>query len=167
MSSPAPVGAHPSWREALTAALPTGAVVRSSAQVHLEPEPHNVGVARRFVRDQVPDLPSDTCDALLLMTSELVTNAVVHARTPVDVGVAVTDEDVVVTVHDLDLGRREQRPHERDGGRGLAIVQALARQAGQLAHVEGGKTAWFRLGRAAVDDAADGWDELTGPPHDA
>lgn len=138
------------WQEALAVALPAGAVVRTSARLDLEPEPRNVGVARRFVAEQVGDLPEDTCDTVLLLTSELVTNAVVHARTAVEVGVAVTDDDVVVTVHDLDLGRREQLTHERDGGRGLAIVRALAVGAGQLPHKEGGKTAWFRIGRSAV-----------------
>ena len=142
------------WPETLAAALPAGAVVRSRAQLHLDPEPRNVGVARRFVRDHVVDLAPATTDTLLLLTSELVTNAVVHARTPVDVGIVVTDEDVIVTVHDLDLGRREERVHERDGGRGLAIVQALSVAAGQLPHAGGGKTAWFRLPREPDGDPA-------------
>lgn len=142
------------WQETLSVALPPGAVVRSSAQLHLEPEPRSVGVARRFVQEQMPDLPDATQDTVALLTSELVTNAVVHARTPVDVGVVLTDEDVVVTVHDLDLGRREQTTYERDGGRGLAIVQALAGAAGSLPHSGGGKTAWFRLGRTPYNGAS-------------
>ncbi|HEU0104146.1 MAG TPA: ATP-binding protein [Mycobacteriales bacterium] len=137
------------WQAVLPVALPAGAVVRSTAELRLEPEPRNVGVARRFVREQVADLPDDTREALLLLTSELVTNAVVHARTQVEVAVAVTDEDVVVMVYDLDLGRREQRSYDRDGGRGLSIVRALAVETGLLPHREGGKTAWFRISLAA------------------
>lgn len=153
---PASAAAPVSWQESLGEALPPGAVVRSSVELDLDPEPRNVGLARRFVAgavaDAVPELSDDSTDTLLLLTSELVTNAVVHARTPLQVGVVVTDEHVVVAVHDLDLGRREQRTHERDGGRGLAIVRALAAGAGRLPHTGGGKTAWFRVDR--VPDTA-------------
>lgn len=138
----------------MAAALPAGSVVRTTAHLHLDPEPRNVSRARRFVAEQVPDLDGDVRDTLLLLTSELVTNAVVHARTDIDVGVTVTDSDVLVTVHDLDLGRSEQRVHERDGGRGLGMVGALARDSGRTTHGEGGKTVWFRLCRRASASSA-------------
>lgn len=126
--------------------LPAGAVVLRSALLHLGPEPRNVVVARCWVVDQAPELGPDGLHTLRLLTSELVTNAVVHARTEVEVGIAVTAHDVLVTVHDLDLGRREERPYERDGGRGLGLVRDLSLASGLATHAAGGKTAWFRLG---------------------
>lgn len=133
------------WQEALQQALPPGAVVRQSDELHLDPQPRNVGVARTYVAAQAPRLPDEDLHVLLLLTSELVTNAVVHARTEIELAVTVTDQDVVVTVHDLDLGRLEQRAHERDGGRGLGLVRDLAADSGQTVHGGGGKTSWFRL----------------------
>lgn len=135
-------------------ALPAGAVVLRSAQLHLDPEPRNVGLARRWVVEQAPELGEDGLHTLRLLTSELVTNAVVHARTELELGVTVTEHDVVVTVHDLDLGRREQRTHERDGGRGLGLVRDLSVASGSTTHAEGGKTAWFRLGRDGAGETA-------------
>ncbi len=126
-------------------ALPAGAVVLRSAQLHLDPEPRNVVRARQWVTEQTPELGPDGLHTLRLLTSELVTNAVVHARTEVEVGIAVTEHEVLVTVHDLDLGRREQRTHDRDGGRGLGLVRDLSVASGQTSHPGGGKTAWFRL----------------------
>ena len=133
--------------DVLALALPGDAVVLHSDALTLEPEPRQVSSARRFVARSVPELDADTCDTLLLLVSELVTNAVVHARTELEVAVTVTADDVVVAVHDLDLGRREQRGGERDGGRGLGLVRSLAADSGMLAHDGGGKSAWFRLHR--------------------
>lgn len=134
--------------DVLATALPEGAVVQVSEALTLDPEPRQVSSARRFVAGTVPDLDSETGDTLLLLVSELVTNAVVHARTELEVAVAVTDEDVVVAVHDLDLGRREQRSGDRDGGRGLGLVRSLAADSGMVMHPGGGKSAWFRLHRS-------------------
>ena len=134
--------------DVLATALPAGAVVHISEALTLDPEPRQVSSARRFVAGAVPDLDGDAGDTLLLLVSELVTNAVVHARTELEVAVVVTDEDVVVAVHDLDLGRREQRSGDRDGGRGLGLVRTLAADSGMVLHTGGGKSAWFRLPRS-------------------
>ena len=133
--------------DVLARALPDGAEVLLEEALTLDPEPRQVSSARRFVARTVPDLDEDTRDTLLLLVSELVTNAVVHARTELEVAVTVTRGDVVVAVHDLDLGRREQRVGERDGGRGLGLVRTLAADSGMIAHPGGGKSAWFRLPR--------------------
>ena len=140
-------------------ALRPGSLVEGVFHVHLDPAPRLVGEARTFVADHAPPLPQDTRDAMLLLTSELVTNAVLHARTPLEVGITVAHDAILVTVHDLDLARPEQQPYEpREGGWGLGLVAAMAEESALEPHVEGGKTAWFRLPRGAVarvrDDAA-------------
>lgn len=137
--------------------LPPGHAVVTSHHLHLDPLPRLVADARRFVLEHVPDLPDETRDALVLLTSELVTNAVLHARTPLELGVTVADDSVMVTVHDLDLALPEQVPHNgREGGWGLGLVQALAEASEISSHPEGGKTAWFRLSRSTSRQVPDG-----------
>lgn len=134
-----------------------GDPVRSTHHLHLDPLPRLVAEARRFVLEHAPDLPADTEDALVLLTSELVTNAVLHARTPLDVGITVSDDVVMVSVHDLDLVRPDQQPYAgREGGWGLGMVEALAESSAMVRDPDGGKTAWFTLSRGDVRDVADG-----------
>ena len=136
--------------------LPLGDRVQAEHHLHVDPLPRVVGEARRFVRSHAPDLPAETEDALLLLTSELVTNAVLHARTVIDVGITITDASVVVTVHDLDLALPEQDPYlHREGGWGLGLVASLAQSAALTPDPEGGKTAWFRLLRGQSPVVAD------------
>ncbi len=133
------------WQQLIDAALPTGAAVASCAELPLSPEPSNVALARRFVLDRVPGVDDDCRDSLSLLTSELATNVVVHARTQMRVVVLLTESDAVVGIHDLDLGRREIVTHDRDGGRGLRIIGALAAAHGRAGYPAGGKVMWFRL----------------------
>ena len=132
-------------------AVPTGDVVESVEHLHLDPAPRVVGEARTFIRDSIrdvaPALPAYLLDVLLLLTSELVTNAVIHARTPIEVGITVTDRSVVVTVHDEDLGHAPQRGDGREGGWGLGLVRKLAQEFDMEHHPDAGKTAWFRVSR--------------------
>lgn len=134
-----------SWREVLTEALPSVNAVPQLEPLSLEADVRNVAVARRFVAEKTAVLGDELAHDVGVIASELVTNAVVHARTPLQVAVAVTDDTVVVMVHDLDLGRREEPMHERDGGRGLAIVDELSCAAGRVQHDDGGKTYWARM----------------------
>jgi hypothetical protein len=97
------------------------------------------------VRDAVPDLPRETVDVLLLLTSELVTNAVIPRSHAARGGRCHHPRSVVVAVHDLDLSRPSQQPYaDREGGWGLALVTALAEDHQTQPQPEGGKTAWFR-----------------------
>ncbi|MEY2420931.1 MAG: hypothetical protein QOI95_998 [Acidimicrobiaceae bacterium] len=94
-------------------------------------------------------VPEDRKSDALLVVSELATNAVLHARSdflvvvreaPDMLGIAVADDyaDVPAT--------KTPSPHQ-PGGRGMRIVQALARMWG-VEHVPGdGKVVWVRLAR--------------------
>lgn len=128
-------------------AVPTDDVVESMEHLHLEPVPRVVSDARRFISDQAPALPGGLLDVVLLLTSELVTNAVIHARTALEVGITVTDRSVVVTVHDEDLGLAPEQPSAREGGWGLGLVRRLADDYEMERHPGAGKTAWFRISR--------------------
>ena len=140
----------------LTDVLPADDVVVSEHRLALQPLPRAVAEARRFVRENAPELTSETHDALLLLTSELVTNAVLHARTEMEVSLVVAERSVVLTVHDWNVARPEQSPYpQREGGWGLELVSALADSAAVTAHPSGGKTAWFRLLRGPAPHVAD------------
>lgn len=144
------------------------------ASAAYQPEPKAAAAARRFVRDTLQawvvtgaaDRHGLVDDAVLL-TSELVTNAVVHAGTPVQVTCRLADGAVEVVVSDGHPGRlvpeapeREAVPSERTGGRGLLLPAALASAWG-VAYGRASKAVWFRL---ALDGASG---ELgTGPEPD-
>jgi hypothetical protein len=137
--------------------LPEGDVVQECHHLALDPVPRSVALARGFVRSHVPDLPAETEGSLELLTSELVTNAVLHARTALDVEVLVASRSLVVGVHDLDLVTPLQDPYaEREGGWGLELVEVLAQSWSVVRHPEGGKTVWFRLLRGRAHPVGDG-----------
>ena len=139
----------------LTHALPADEVVESVDHLHLEPLPRVAQTARAFVRERLPDVDADTLDTVLLLTSELVTNAVIHARTAIEVGITVTTNKVLVTVHDEDLGLPSDTYPGREGGRGLGLVAAMSEETATERHVGEGKTVWFRLARrSAVEENA-------------
>ncbi len=140
-----------SCQRVLPAALPDGDVVERSEHLHLQPVPRLVASARRFVREHLSDLDDDVLAEVLLMTSELVTNAVIHARTEIELGVTLSRDNVLITVHDLDLARPTQLPSsDRDGGRGLDLVRELSDAYASERHDGDGKTAWFRVRRATA-----------------
>ena len=117
-------------------------------QADLDPVPASVGLARSLVRESLAAFDGDARDVALLLTSELVTNAILHARTPVQLGVLVDGDRALVCVAD----RLPESPalsprahsHDRPGGRGLALVEDLADTWGTTTYT-GGKTVWFVL----------------------
>lgn len=115
----------------------------------LAPHPTSVGTARRFVRDvlasrQVADGVVDTVE---LLTSEVVTNAIVHAESGPQLAVTVRDDVIRVVVHDLSPEVPVQRPRSLDGvsGRGVLIVAELAASWGVEHQTDGGKQVWFEV----------------------
>ena len=106
--------------------------------------------ARRVVAEQLArwDVRDDVVDDLVLATSELVTNALVHARPPIDLRLRATPEQLVVEVQDRALLRpRRRRPDNDDEhGRGLNIVEALSDEWGTH-RTSSGKTVWCCVGR--------------------
>ncbi len=83
-----------------------------------------------------------------LCTSELATNAVIHARSPVLLIVSPVPHGVRVGVEDESPGtlRAGSLDGEGESGRGLALVDALSQCWGVDEHPQG-KTVWFELHR--------------------
>jgi anti-sigma regulatory factor (Ser/Thr protein kinase) len=106
-----------------------------------------VAEARAFVGDALRrwELESLAADAVLL-TSELVTNSVLHADSDVTVTVAVADGKAEVGIADgSDILPRQRTGHVRsEGGRGLRLVEMVAAEWG-VAALPAGKQVWFRL----------------------
>ncbi|MDN0198657.1 ATP-binding protein [Streptomyces sp. S.PNR 29] len=118
----------------------------------------SVPQARHAVRDlllrQGVPISDDLTQGLLLIVSELVTNAVRHAAllSPVlGLEVAVGAEWIRVAVEDSHPYRPTALEADqcRTGGRGLLLVREIAREAGGVCDVEhtasGGKVIWTAL----------------------
>ncbi len=74
----------------------------ASTSTTLRPRPSAPRLARNLVRDLCSrsQLPGYLVDNAVLVTSELVTRTVLHARKGVDVSVELNDNSVTVRVHD-------------------------------------------------------------------
>lgn len=81
-----------------------------------------------------------------LMVSELVSNAVVHGSSPIDLELLKADDIVKATVTDRGAGRPVPKEPGADEphGRGLLIVRLLAHDWG-VEDFEAGKSVWFTL----------------------
>ena len=110
--------------------------------------------ARRFVTEALTgwdDDEGDLTDTVTLLVSELVTNAVIHAGSEVEVMVRLTDTAARIEVTDASADSIAPRDAatDEDHGRGLALVGTLARRWGVRPATGGGKTVWFELDRKA------------------
>lgn len=134
------------------------------ASAAYQPEPTAVAAARHFVRATLQEWPltgassqgHELVDDAVLLTSELVTNAVVHAATPVQVTCRLFGGSVEVMVSDGHPARMlpesahgEHGPADQTGGRGLLLPAALAAEWG-VTYGRTAKAVWFRLGLAGV-----------------
>ncbi|HEY6623004.1 MAG TPA: ATP-binding protein [Acidimicrobiales bacterium] len=116
----------------------------------LQAEPAAVSEARSVVRRSMEPSDNGLVALVVLLADEVVTNAIVHGRGPIDIAVEADDERVKVMVRDRSeippLPQRAARYAE--GGRGLSIVEAVASRWGVVgAHP--GKAVWFEVDRAS------------------
>jgi anti-sigma regulatory factor (Ser/Thr protein kinase) len=135
----------------------TGTTAQSWSGLHLEGQPSSVGEARRFVRRHATQLGADedAQDRVTLLVSELVTNAVLHARTVVLLGLADLGDCLRVTVTDGSpaMPRRRHFGALETTGRGLQMLNALAADHGVDSDdrvASGGKTVWFTVQKRIV-----------------
>jgi GAF domain-containing protein len=118
--------------------------------------------ARRFAADVLRawgqgEVMDDTC----LLLDEVITNAVLHTVGDVHVRMALSDR-LRVEVRDRSDRRPDKRPVEVDSeiGRGLHIVETLARAWGFEPLPTGGKVVWFEVDRVPAAGAT--WPALDG-----
>ncbi len=144
---------------------PSPLLVRTAV---LPPEAASAGDARRLLLDALRDAGRERwADNGTLAITELVTNAVLHTGTTVEVTIAVGPDEVDVRVHDdspvLPLPRAYGP--QATTGRGLRLVTALTSDCGVHPRDDvGGKEVWFRIRDDAqvveptVDDLLAAWD---------
>jgi len=97
-------------------------------------------------------LDEDTRDSIRLVVSELVTNAIVHGRSPyrapiIEIGIIARRGEVYIEVSDPSDEMPVVRPvdDEREGGRGLLLVECMALKWGAERLPHGGKRVWTLL----------------------
>jgi anti-sigma regulatory factor (Ser/Thr protein kinase) len=110
-------------------------------------EADSVRSVRRWIAEIAEDWHLAESETLVLLGSELATNAVLHARTDYEVRVSHTADDTV-RVEVVDSNTRLPSvapvPVDATSGRGLLIVQALASSWG-IDNYGDGKVVWFEL----------------------
>lgn len=109
--------------------------------------PRSAGEARRFVADALRSWGRDSLvESAALLVSELVTNALLHARTDIDVVLRVEPDRLRVEVHDLNaaLPRPRRYSLEASTGRGLHLLETVATDWGVQA-TSTGKAMWFTI----------------------
>jgi anti-sigma regulatory factor (Ser/Thr protein kinase) len=119
------------------------------AALPLAPVPASVALARRFVRLRLDELavPEPPLEDAVLLTSELVTNALLHARTAdLEVRLQTDPHWVRVEVHDGDqrLPLAATAAPDATSGRGLLLVRQLANDWG-IDRAATGKSVWFEM----------------------
>ncbi|MCX5423349.1 SpoIIE family protein phosphatase [Streptomyces sp. NBC_00078] len=135
---------------ALLAARFDGIAPSDVAYWFLEPEDAAPGRARRLARRALSRWGmEDMSDSVELLVSEVVTNAVRYATRPVTLRLLRTDVLRCEVGDDVpQLPRLRQARATDEGGRGLYLVNKLARRWGAT-RLSTGKVVWFELGRSA------------------
>ena len=113
----------------------------------LGPDPVSARLARQFVVATLLEWHAEhLIDTASLLTSELVTNAVLHADSAIELRVAREANLIRFEVEDHGGGHpkpRHPRPEETSG-RGLALVDTLS-DAWGVDRINSGKAVWFEL----------------------
>lgn len=134
---------------------PAGSAFVDRTELELPRDPHSPARARLEMRECASERvqPAELAN-LVLLTSELVTNAVVHPRgvgdTPIGLRITVFRDRVRVEVDDCGEGFERCRPEPPEGvrGRGLFLVDRFSDRWGSgRVHTDGGARfrVWFEL----------------------
>lgn len=130
---------------------PPRPAVPVTASLRLTGEAAPARAARRFVEREAAPLGEDLVDAAGLVTSELVTNAVLHTPGVVELQVGCVADGLLVAVEDRSVSRPRIRRHSAQAGTGRGMQ--LAASYGESWGVEvlpQGKRVWVLLTAASV-----------------
>jgi anti-sigma regulatory factor (Ser/Thr protein kinase) len=119
----------------------------NQAKARLGAHIHTPRLARRFVKNALRERGARSeIELVELLVSELVTNAVVHARSQVEVSVSISADLVRVAVFDSSRQPPLRRApgHDGESGRGLLMLEALSSAWG-IEFAPGGKSVWFEV----------------------
>ncbi len=125
------------------------AVLRS---VHVDPDAESIKTVRDFVEDCCRDWEVDAAsDVAVLLASELATNAVKHARTPLTVWLGHRPDRLVLSVEDASHAHPAVRhpDAQSEDGRGMLLVDVLSERWGEL-DIPTGKRVWAEIAIATA-----------------
>jgi anti-sigma regulatory factor (Ser/Thr protein kinase) len=144
-------------------------------QVRLAPSSDSARIARRAVSEFLVDLGRDELlPSVALIVSELVANAIMHARTEMLLSLELVDDCVRVAVTDgsSSLPRWIPASPTATSGRGLLLVERLSRSWGVDRLPAGGKAVWAQVDEesaaddsSAPDDLLELWSDEVWPAH--
>ncbi len=120
--------------------------VRAHANLRLPHSDRAPRIARAFVAENLQGWQlDDMVETASLVASEVVTNAVIHARSDAELLLERTPTALRISVidHGEGLSQRE-KTGGGDGGRGLLIVEALSSRWGTEL-TDGGNCVWAEL----------------------
>jgi anti-sigma regulatory factor (Ser/Thr protein kinase) len=126
----------------------SSSLVGMPAVITLPADPTSARRARKFVADALQDERTEQWEmAAKLLVTELVTNAILHARTEVTVTVSLEGDELRLAVRDGSARMPSARAYDLEAatGRGLALVNRLSSRWG-VDPDESGKTIWAVLG---------------------
>ena len=127
------------------------------------PAPASVRAARCFVGSVLAEWGLRAAyDAAEMLVSEVVTNAVLHARTPFTVTVTRSADAVRVSVNDGSPAVPQQRMYGPDAttGRGMRLVASLSLRWGVEPDDAGGKEVWFEVSTAGdAGQMVEAWED--------
>jgi anti-sigma regulatory factor (Ser/Thr protein kinase) len=115
--------------------------------VELPPEPASATRARQLARDQLAVVcSSEVLDTVALLVTELVTNAILHAGTPLQLAIDAQPDRIRLCVEDASPRQPEVHHYDSDAvtGRGLALVEQLATSWG-VDQTPAGKVVWCEI----------------------
>jgi anti-sigma regulatory factor (Ser/Thr protein kinase) len=127
------------------------------ASTDLDPDLVSPRVAREFVTRTLADWSVTDPTAILdLLVSEIVANAVLHARTSAELSVQLLPDRLRVAVTDLDPSQPKRRPGDplTSTGRGIALIEKLSLAWG-IERTPDGKRIWFETPRPRAGDGSD------------
>ncbi len=121
---------------------------RTIMRLPLPAEAQSASVARQRVAEVCLDWGCGIqLEAATLIVSEMVTNALLHAGTMLELSVARCEDRLRLAVADGNTGRPQPQPLDTAGvtGRGMLLVAAFSRAWGVLPAADGGKVVWAVL----------------------
>lgn len=122
-------------------------------EIGLAGDPTSAREARAFVRMAIEgQVPAGTLQDVLLVASEMVSNVIRHARTPLTLSLELHDKHIRLAVTDGEPPLRAaeaaaptpEPPGESESGRGMGIIEAVSRNWG-VGDTPIGKSIWAEI----------------------
>lgn len=137
----------------LPAVLGSSGTLRAERRGDLDGSPASARDARRLVAEALFAAGHEEWAVVTeLAISEVVTNAVLHAHTAIQIWIGVFEDEVCVEVRDFSTTLPVERDYDLEAttGRGMGLVSGIAKSCGTHGLADG-KVVWFCVGDQSAD----------------